>query len=96
MSIVEAFQGESRAPGRRYCLITPCRNEAQYIRSTLETTCSQTVLPSLWVIVDDGSTDATPQILAEYAARFPFIKVVRRRDPGVRAVGPGVIEAFYD
>lgn len=90
------FTPESRPHGRRYCLITPCRNEAQYIRRTLESTCKQTLPPALWVIVDDGSTDETPEILAEYAARYPFVRVVRRKDRGARAVGPGVIEAFYE
>jgi glycosyltransferase involved in cell wall biosynthesis len=46
------------------------------------------------VIVDDGSTDATPEIHAEYAARYPFIRVVRRADRGARSVGPGVVQAF--
>lgn len=82
--------------GRRYLLVTPCRNEAQYIRSTLETTCKQTVAPTQWIIVDDGSTDETPAILEEYAGRYDFIKIVTRSDRGERAVGPGVIEAFYD
>lgn len=93
---VNKFQPVGRPDGRRYCLITPCRNEAQYIRTTLETTCAQTVQPALWIIVDDGSTDDTPQILQEYVERFDFIQVVRRKDRGARAVGPGVIEAFYD
>ncbi len=92
----EIFNPVSRALGRRYCLVTPCRNEAQYIRTTLETTCAQSALPALWVIVDDGSTDETPQILQEYARRHDFIRIVRRNDRGARAVGPGVIEAFYD
>ncbi len=86
----------SAKPSRRYCLITPCRNEAKFIRRTLETTTAQTVPPARWVIVDDGSTDETPQILAEYAQRYDYIEVVRRADRGTRAVGPGVIEAFYD
>ncbi len=60
MTTSNHFTPVERAFGRRYCLITPCRNEAMYIRTTLETTCAQTVLPSLWVIVDDGSTDETP------------------------------------
>jgi glycosyltransferase involved in cell wall biosynthesis len=81
---------------RRYCLITPCRNEAKFIGRTLETTTAQTVPPARWVIVDDGSTDETPQIIAEYAKRFDYIKVITRKDRGARAVGPGVIEAFYD
>jgi hypothetical protein len=83
-------------PQRRYCLITPCRNEAAFIRRTLETTTAQTVPPARWVIVDDGSTDDTPEILAEYAQRFEYIRVVTREDRGQRAVGPGVIEAFYE
>ncbi len=80
---------------RRYCLVTPCRNEAAYIRRTLDSTIAQTVPPTRWVIVDDGSTDETPAILAEYAAKHDFITVVQKEDRGHRAVGPGVIEAFY-
>ncbi len=80
---------------RRYCLITPCRDEARYARRTLESVVGQSSPPALWVIVDDGSGDATPGILAEYAARVPFIRVVRRPDRGSRKVGGGVIDAFY-
>jgi glycosyltransferase involved in cell wall biosynthesis len=47
------------------------------------------------VIVDDGSTDETPRILADYAARHDWIRIVQKPDRGHRAVGPGVIEAFY-
>lgn len=82
-------------PSRRYCLITPCRDEARYARRTLDAITSQSVPPTRWVIVDDGSTDETPKILAEYAAKFDYIQIVRREDRGKRKVGPGVIEAFY-
>ena len=78
-----------------YLLVTPCRNEADFMKLTLDSVISQTVLPDLWVIVDDGSTDDTPEILADYAARHSFIKVVTRENRGHRSVGPGVIEAFY-
>lgn len=80
---------------RRYVVISPCRNEAEYMRRTLDSMVAQTLTPALWVIVDDGSTDETPQILAEYAAQHDWIKVVPKPDRGHRAVGPGVIEAFY-
>jgi poly-beta-1,6-N-acetyl-D-glucosamine synthase len=80
----------------RYVLISPCRNEAQYMRRTLDSVVAQTVRPDLWVVVDDGSTDDTPKILSEYAAAHDWIRIVRRQDRGHRAVGPGVIEAFYD
>lgn len=79
----------------RYVLISPCRDEALYMRETLDSVIKQTVPPTLWIIVDDGSTDATPQILAEYAGKHDWIKVVRRSNRGARAVGPGVIDAFY-
>lgn len=81
---------------RRYCIITPCRDEAKYARRTLDSVTGQTEPPAQWVIVDDGSKDDTPRILAEYAARFPYIRVVRRVDRGDRKVGAGVIEAFYE
>jgi glycosyltransferase involved in cell wall biosynthesis len=80
---------------RSYVLISPCRNEAAYMRRTLDAVVAQTVRPALWVIVDDGSNDDTPAILAEYAATHDWIKVVPKPDRGHRAVGPGVIEAFY-
>ena len=80
---------------RSYLLISPGRNEAQYMRQTLDSVIAQTVRPALWVIVDDGSTDASPAILAEYAAKHDWIRVITRQDRGVRAVGPGVIDAFY-
>jgi biofilm PGA synthesis N-glycosyltransferase PgaC len=80
---------------RRYVIVSPCRDEAQYMRKTLDSIIAQTVAPTAWVIVDDGSTDDSPSILAEYAAQHAFITIVRRQDRGRRAVGPGVIEAFY-
>lgn len=78
-----------------YALISPCRNEQDYMRQTLDSVVAQSVTPDLWLIVDDGSTDQTPAILAEYAAQHSWIRVVTKPDRGHRAVGPGVVEAFY-
>jgi len=78
-----------------YVIISPCRNEAKYVKNTLDSVVAQSVLPELWVIVDDGSTDETPKILADYAKRHDFIRIVTRENRGHRSVGPGVIEAFY-
>jgi poly-beta-1,6-N-acetyl-D-glucosamine synthase len=80
---------------RRYLIVSPCRDEAKFMRRTLDSVTQQTVLPDRWIIVDDGSTDETAEILAGYAARFPFIQVVTRSNRGTRSVGPGVIDAFY-
>jgi biofilm PGA synthesis N-glycosyltransferase PgaC len=87
--------GQATAAAHGYVLISPCRNEAAFRRQTLDTVLAQTARPALWVIVDDGSSDETPRILAEYAARHDWIRVVTRADRGHRAVGPGVIDAFY-
>lgn len=79
----------------KYVLISPCRDEAEYLRETLESVLRQTILPSLWVIVDDGSTDDSVQIISEYAAKHKWITIISRVDRGHRAVGPGVVDAFY-
>ncbi len=81
--------------GRRYCLITPCRDEDDYGQRTIDSVLSQTTPPALWVIVDDGSTDNTPELIKAAQERVDYIQVVRREDRGKRAVGPGVIDAFY-
>lgn len=82
-------------PKSRYVLISPCRNEAAFMRQTLDSVVGQSLGPAKWVIVDDGSTDETPAILAEYALRHDWISIVTRADRGHRAVGPGVVDAFY-
>jgi glycosyltransferase involved in cell wall biosynthesis len=84
-----------RDPTGRILVVAPCRNEEQYMRRTLDAVLGQTLPPACLVVVDDGSTDATPAILAEYAAQHPSLRVVRREDRGRRSVGPGVIDAFY-
>lgn len=60
-----------------YVLITPARNEADYIELTLKSVVSQTVRPLKWVIVSDGSTDATVRIVETYAANNPWIELVQ-------------------
>ena len=80
---------------RRYLLVSPCRDEAAYLQTTIDTVGAQSVLPTKWLIVDDGSKDETPEILARAAEKYPFIEVIRRDDRGHRLVGPGVIDALY-
>ena len=61
----------------KYVLITPARNEAAFIELTLKSVVSQTVKPVRWVIVSDGSTDGTDEIVERYAADNPWIELVR-------------------
>jgi glycosyltransferase involved in cell wall biosynthesis len=60
-----------------YVLITSARNEEDYIETTIRAVLSQTVLPARWVIVSDGSTDRTEEIVNSYASRHGFIKLLR-------------------
>jgi biofilm PGA synthesis N-glycosyltransferase PgaC len=80
----------------RYVIVTPVRNEEKYLPFTIHSVCAQTVQPAKWVVVDDGSTDATGRILAEAAEAWPWITPVTRADRGRREAGGGVMEAFYD
>ena len=77
-----------------YLLISPCRNEAEFMRTTIDSVVSQSVKPAKWIIVNDGSTDASASIIRQYANLFDFIEVVTVPDRGHRSVGPGVVEAF--
>ncbi len=80
----------------RFVVISPVRNEAGYLQRTIDSIMGQTLRPALWVIVDDGSSDDTPDIASRIASRHEWIRFYARPDRGRRAVGGGVIEAFYD
>ncbi len=80
----------------RYLVITPVRNEEAYLKFTIDSMLAQTIRPAEWVIVDDGSTDKTGQIIDEYAQQFPWIRAVHREDRGFRKAGGGVVDAFND
>jgi biofilm PGA synthesis N-glycosyltransferase PgaC len=60
-----------------YVLITPARNEAQFIELTIQSVAAQTVRPLKWVIVSDGSTDGTDDIVSKYLGENPWIELVR-------------------
>ena len=62
----------------KYVLITSARNEESFITRTLDSVTTQTVLPERWVILDDGSSDQTAAIVADYAARFAWIMLVQQ------------------
>jgi biofilm PGA synthesis N-glycosyltransferase PgaC len=80
----------------KYAILTPVRDEEEYIRFTLESVVGQAIRPAEWVIVDDGSTDRTGAILDEYAQKYPWIRVRHRPNRGFRRNGGGVMEAFFE
>ncbi|MGC2423927.1 MAG: glycosyltransferase family A protein [Nitrospirota bacterium] len=74
----------------RYVLITPARNEEAYIEKTIQAVISQTVLPEKWVIVSDGSTDQTDNIVEKYLGRYGFIELLRVQGDNERNFGSKV------
>ena len=90
-------KSSSLTSGRKptYVVITPVRDEEEYLRLTIESMIAQSLLPTEWIIVNDGSKDGTGAIIDEYASRYPWIRAVHRADRGFRKWGAGIMEAFY-
>lgn len=79
-----------------YSIISPVRNEAKYLERTIASVVQQERRPLEWIIVDDGSKDATAKIAEAAAAQHAWIKVIRRENRGYRQPGQGVVEAFNE
>lgn len=77
-----------------YLIITPVRNEEEFLHSTISSVATQSIKPKAWIIVDDGSIDNTAAIAESAASTHSWITVLRRPDRGFRAPGSGVIAAF--
>jgi len=60
-----------------YVLVTPARNEAGLIEQTIRSVLAQSVLPRKWIIVSDGSTDGTDEIVQRYASEHDWIELLR-------------------
>ena len=77
----------------KYVLITPARNEAQFIELAIKSVAAQKALPIKWVIVSDGSTDGTDEIVRRYSARYPWIQLTRMPERSERNFA-GKVYAF--
>ena len=87
-------QHEPRA-GERILVVSPAKDEEEFIGQTIHSLAWQTLRPATWIIVNDGSRDRTGEIAEQAAREFPWIKVVHLSHRNQRRVGPGVVEAFY-
>lgn len=87
----------------KYVVISPARNEAEYLPETIRSMTAQTVPPAQWIIVDDGSTDGTGAVAANAAAEYAWITVVNgagfspasSSSRGGRAIEAKEIQAFH-
>lgn len=76
-----------------YVLITPARNEARFLERTIQSVVAQTVKPLRWIIVSDGSTDGTDEIVNRYSAEHQWIELVRMPERRERSFS-GKVHAF--
>ena len=79
-----------------YVLITPARNEAQLIEATISALVAQTVRPLKWVIVSDGSTDGTDEIVRGYLSANPWIELLRMPERAERHFAGKVLRLMRD
>jgi poly-beta-1,6-N-acetyl-D-glucosamine synthase len=75
----------------RYIAITPARDEEQFLPDMIGSMVRQTILPTHWIIIDDGSQDRTSHIIDAAARKFPWIEPKhlsrdRKREPGGESV----------
>lgn len=82
------------AHSNKYILISPVKDEEKYVETTLRSVVAQTLKPYRWIILDDGSRDATPEILRRYAEKYEWIQVVRIERDAARLPGSAEIRAF--
>lgn len=80
---------------KRYVIISPVRNEEEYVEKTLKAVTSQSILPAEWILVNDGSVDNTARIIESYIQKHPWIRIIHLTDRGYYLPGEGVVNVFY-
>ncbi|HBK82504.1 MAG TPA: glycosyl transferase family 2, partial [Flavobacterium sp.] len=78
----------------KYYIVIPTYNEENFISLTLQSLVQQTILPKKIVVVNDNSTDSTPDIVSTFAQKFPFISLVNKNSENIHLPGSKVVQAF--
>ncbi len=91
----QSSQGTAAGGLPAYVIITPARNEAAFIELTIRSMVAQTVPPLKWVVVSDGSTDGTDEIVRSYAGKHSWIELLRLPERAERHFG-GKAKAFQE
>jgi glycosyltransferase involved in cell wall biosynthesis len=76
---------------KRYVLVTPAKNEEKTLGFTIESVTNQTILPVEWIIVSDGSTDQTENIVKDTASKHPWVRLLALQPRGDRNFGAVVL-----
>ena len=78
----------------KFYIIIPSHNEEEFIALTLQSLVNQTVLPTKVVVVNDNSTDSTPEIVLNFAEKHPWISLANKTSDAIHLPGSKVIQAF--
>ncbi|MGH2935404.1 MAG: glycosyltransferase family 2 protein [Gaiellaceae bacterium] len=78
-----------------YAAITPARDEAENLPRLAHCLAQQTALPAEWVVVENGSTDATLDVLAELAATHSWISYLQMEGTSSAARGKPIVRALH-
>jgi len=73
--------------GKNYLVVTPCKNEEDYLPGLIDSMVKQNLQPTLWVIVDDNSTDSSSNILSACKERYPWIHIIKMKNEVKRDLG---------
>jgi len=80
----------------KYIIISPVRNEEDFVEDTLKSVIEQSITPTEWIIVNDGSTDKTTEIVKTYTDKHNWIKKIDLTDRGFYFPGTGVITVVHN
>lgn len=79
----------------KFLIITPACNEEKNLPDLIQSMKNQSLLPSKWIIVDDGSIDNTSHVIQTAALTYSWLSYLRKNKTDMRAPGKSVIETFY-
>lgn len=80
----------------KIAIVIPAHNEAAFIKDCLLSLCKQSYLPSEIIVVNDHSSDETPQVVESIASSYPFVKLVHHASSPQHLPGGKIIQAFYE
>ena len=78
---------DERNFGRRHIVLTPMRNEGDFIEKCARSMIGQTIIPGEWIIIDDSSEDSSSEIINMFASKHSWIKIVKPKLAGKRGRG---------
>ena len=78
----------------KYIIITSAYNEENHVEKAIKSVIKQSILPIEWIIVNDGSSDKTAEIVDEYSSIFPWIKLVNKTHEDFN-FGEHAVKLFY-